>query len=315
MPLAASDSARSCGKVATPYRRLSIYLKNTAGQNLGFSLVNCCGVAITGASVTATRSIDGGAQSSATGTVSDLGNGQYNLEMSQADTNGNHISFLFRATNAVQVEKSIDTTLGSYVNGAGGIHFTNPWEFLPLATAAANVAAYDSSSTAQDSTTTAFFDEMDRRGVKNTWSGWTANTYQTLLDVSSGKGLVANLIGPTAGSSAVTTFKFTIDGAPEVEIPVGVVSGNRAILTPGLYNFRDYNFDGNLGFPGAETLNAGKTQFTNTSSVIHVLPWRTYRGTPLLRFNSSIKIEAKHSANITNSTATAYSAVMYRLGL
>lgn len=85
--------------------------KNTSGQNLGFKLVNAStGAALTGATVTVYRSIDGGAQAAATGTVSEKGNGQYSLALSSADVNGNQISFLFVATGAVLEEKTIATT-------------------------------------------------------------------------------------------------------------------------------------------------------------------------------------------------------------
>ena len=88
-----------------------MYRKNVAGQNLPFALVNAAtGAALTGATVTARRSIDGGAQASATGTVSELANGQYNLALSQADTNGNHIGILLTATNAIPAHFTLVTT-------------------------------------------------------------------------------------------------------------------------------------------------------------------------------------------------------------
>lgn len=88
-----------------------MYRKNTAGQNLGFALVSAStGAALTGATVTVYRVVDGLTQASATGTVSEKGNGQYNLALSQADTNGNQVSFLFVAPGAVPVEKTIVTT-------------------------------------------------------------------------------------------------------------------------------------------------------------------------------------------------------------
>lgn len=101
------------------------YLKNTAGQNLGFALVSTAdGSAVTGATVTARRSIDGGAQASATGAVSEKGNGQYNLAMSQADTNGDEVSFLFTASGAVGVEKTIAFSTSS---GGGGSTMVFNW--------------------------------------------------------------------------------------------------------------------------------------------------------------------------------------------
>jgi len=84
--------------------------KNVSGQYLYFALVNATtGAALTGATVTARRSIDGAAQANCTGTVSEPGNGQYQIALSQADTNGNNIGYLFTATNAIPV--SITATL------------------------------------------------------------------------------------------------------------------------------------------------------------------------------------------------------------
>jgi hypothetical protein len=76
--------------------------KNVAGQHLYFSLINATtGAALTGATVTGYRAIDGGAQASVTGAISEEANGQYKLALSQADTNGNQIGFLFMATGAI----------------------------------------------------------------------------------------------------------------------------------------------------------------------------------------------------------------------
>jgi hypothetical protein len=78
--------------------------KNVSGQYLYFALINATtGAALTGATVTARRSIDGAAQAACTGTVSEPGNGQYQLALSQADTNGNDIGYLFTATGAIPV--------------------------------------------------------------------------------------------------------------------------------------------------------------------------------------------------------------------
>lgn len=89
-----------------------MYRKNVASQFLCFTLVNAStGVILTGATVTAKRSIDGGAQASVTGTVSEKSSsGQYELAMSQADTNGNNIGFLFTASSAIPVSIAIVTT-------------------------------------------------------------------------------------------------------------------------------------------------------------------------------------------------------------
>lgn len=88
-----------------------MYRKNTAGQYVYFALVNATtGAALTGATVTGKRGIDGAAQASVTGTISEDAGGQYHLAMSQADVNGNNIGYLFTATNAIPVSISVVTT-------------------------------------------------------------------------------------------------------------------------------------------------------------------------------------------------------------
>jgi heme-degrading monooxygenase HmoA len=96
-----------------------MYRKNTASQYVYFCLVNATtGGALTGATVTAYRALDGGVQASATGTTTELANGQYRFSLSQADTNGNYGSFLFLATNAVPVEKTVVFTEANPQDGA-----------------------------------------------------------------------------------------------------------------------------------------------------------------------------------------------------
>ncbi len=89
-----------------------MYQKNTAGQTIGFALVVAStGAALTGATATVYRVLDGGAQAAATGTVTEKGNGQYSFAFSQADTNANLGSFLFTAATAVPVEKTVVFTV------------------------------------------------------------------------------------------------------------------------------------------------------------------------------------------------------------
>lgn len=95
-----------------------MYRKNTAGQSIYFALINATtGGALTGAIVTARRALDATAQATATGTVTELGNGQYRFDLSQADTNANYGSYLFTATNAVPVEKTVVFTAANPTNG------------------------------------------------------------------------------------------------------------------------------------------------------------------------------------------------------
>lgn len=88
-----------------------MYRKNVASQTIYVAMVNATtGAAITSATVTAVRSIDGASQGAATGSMVEDGNGQYHLSASQADMNGNNIGFLFTATGAVPVSICVVTT-------------------------------------------------------------------------------------------------------------------------------------------------------------------------------------------------------------
>ena len=88
-----------------------MYRRNVSSQHIPFALVSATdGSAIAGATVTAYRSIDGGSQAGVGGTVTSLGNGQYDFAPSQADMNGNVIGFLFTASGAINVHLTVVTT-------------------------------------------------------------------------------------------------------------------------------------------------------------------------------------------------------------
>lgn len=87
------------------------YQKNVAANDIPFVMVDSTDHVTrkTGLTVTATRSIDGAAFGSATGTVSEVASGAYVLDASQADMNGNNIIFRFTGTAADPVELHIKT--------------------------------------------------------------------------------------------------------------------------------------------------------------------------------------------------------------
>lgn len=196
--------------------------------------------------------------------------------------------------------------------GNGGIHYTDPWD-VPLAGygVATSIEATDSGDVQRDSTTTAFFTELARRGEQEQ-TNWTSDTYKTIVNVS-GRGLFAGYVGCTAGGSETHTVEITVDGgAARVFAITGMASGDRAFVLCAPFLAID---PGGYEASGAEALDSGKnitTGMVSTSATI--LPWSSiiHAGTPLLKFSASLLVRAKHSANITNSTATAYSAVMYR---
>lgn len=93
--------------------------KNVAGQNFTFELIAAAtDTGLTGATIVGFTSRDGGAQASTAGTITELGHGAYNYAPTQAETNGNCVSFLMTATNAVP-ENLMFLTGGLHKNVAG----------------------------------------------------------------------------------------------------------------------------------------------------------------------------------------------------
>ena len=95
--------------------------QNVAGQHIGFAALNVVFGAITGTSGFAAYCVlDGAAQVAATGTVSDMGHGQYSFALSAADTFANNGSIHFTMTGMIPVEKTYWTravTTGGYTVG------------------------------------------------------------------------------------------------------------------------------------------------------------------------------------------------------
>tara|TARA_R110000751_G_scaffold13143_9_gene44476 strand:- start:258 stop:881 length:624 start_codon:yes stop_codon:yes gene_type:complete len=200
-----------------------------------------------------------------------------------------------------------------------GQHFKDPWLLLPYFSTATAIYLTDYGGTTRTSATTAFFTGMSQRGVEEQ-TDWASDTYKTLVSVT-GKGLCGGMIGPTSAASGTTTFEITVDGLLTEIAVADIASGSRGFLVAGGM------FEGN-GFTSTpvatyswsygDNLSTDKTTFISLpGNDNYWQPWSTgaFLGTAYLRFNTSLLVRAKHSAAITNSTATAYSGVMYRKGL
>ena len=86
--------------------------KNVAKNNFPFFMADETDgrTAETGLTVTARRSIDGGAFGACAGAVAEIGNGMYVIDLTQADTNGNEIIYRFSATGAADTFITVNTT-------------------------------------------------------------------------------------------------------------------------------------------------------------------------------------------------------------
>lgn len=84
--------------------------KNTAGQYLTFVLIKIAdGLVLTGASPTGYVTIDAASQTGIGGSIAETANGQYRVTLSQGDTNGDEIGYLFTAATAVAVNITLTT--------------------------------------------------------------------------------------------------------------------------------------------------------------------------------------------------------------
>lgn len=108
--------------------------KNVASQHVPFGMVSSTtGLPLAGLTVTAKLTQDGGASATASGAVSDVGDGLYDWAPSQGDTNCVAMALMFSATGAVAVPMTIFTTA---LNPGDAVRFG----MTALPNAAANAA-------------------------------------------------------------------------------------------------------------------------------------------------------------------------------
>ena len=85
--------------------------KNVAGQILTIAAVNATtGAALTGATISMRRCLDGTFAAGGATITEDTGLGFYKVAFTQADTNGNNVGYFFTATNMVPVNITGCTT-------------------------------------------------------------------------------------------------------------------------------------------------------------------------------------------------------------
>ena len=87
--------------------------KNVAGQFVHIAAVNATtGAALTGATVSIRRCLDGTFAAGGATITEDTGLGFYKVALTQADTNGNDVAYFFTATNMIPVCLNVVTTAG-----------------------------------------------------------------------------------------------------------------------------------------------------------------------------------------------------------
>jgi hypothetical protein len=86
-----------------------VFAKNKALSAFVFPLIDGAGAAVTGASVTAQRSIDGGALAACANSVAEISAGLYKIDLAATDLNGTTIELLFTAVGALDAHFEIVT--------------------------------------------------------------------------------------------------------------------------------------------------------------------------------------------------------------
>jgi hypothetical protein len=197
-----------------------------------------------------------------------------------------------------------------------GVNFSSPYDFLKSEVASGSLGIRNSSLTLYASTVADFWTQLDIVGASDD-TNFTANTYKTILSVSSGPGLLNHVIGPTSlAGTPTTTFGIAIDGAAEIEVPVTLsTTTRRAVLGPVIQN--EFLSTSNYINAAPGGINASKSvlQFGGAQSMPSPQGMR-FLGTPALRWRNSITVRIKTSEN--NSTTTnreRSSGCAYMLGV
>lgn len=85
--------------------------KNVAGQFVHIAAINATtGAALTGATISMRRCLDGTFAAGGATITEDTGTGFYKVALAQADTNGNNIGYFFTATNMIPIALNVITT-------------------------------------------------------------------------------------------------------------------------------------------------------------------------------------------------------------
>lgn len=196
------------------------------------------------------------------------------------------------------------------------INFKRLWKMIPKTggTSSNAFATYTGSTTSTNGDNqTLMWTVLSNRGAVDS-SAKTANTFASILNVSSGKGEMAAIIGPIVNADGCTSFEITRDGEGPYLVHVSTSAGSRAGL---LSNFGVANTQAYVNNATTFNLNTSKSVFT--SSVQAIVPtWEQikYEGVPVLEYLRSLLIRvAITSDNSSTTNNERYAAVMYRAGL
>lgn len=204
--------------------------------------------------------------------------------------------------------------MGIFSNEA--FQLENPSALLRYELDPSAVNVINASPAANDLSTTASFTSLNTQGLADT-TNWSTDTFKTLLSVSE-PGELVGYVGPTVATAGdVHTVEITVDGVVST-IAMTTTSNTRrpALLAMGPTQGASFTTALNATALVAPSMSTNKRQivFTGFNNVA-VPTWHLVGmfKPPLLVWKNSLLVRAKNSVAITNSTATAFSALIYRL--
>ncbi len=191
--------------------------------------------------------------------------------------------------------------------GSGGVNFTEPKKFDRNLCLASGLRTFNASVSGTASTSAGFFTNGALSGADDD-TNWTADTYKTLLNVSSGSGQLGALVGPTSlAGTPTTTWRITVDGTAYTVAVVHSTTAERAVLGAVFEDGGAGGFYNTALFPyrAPDSVSSDKTtQRFGTALGLVIAPWATIRvlNIPVLEYKTSLLVECKTSEN--NSTTT-----------
>ena len=216
--------------------------------------------------------------------------------------------------------------LSTYAGG-GSRWITNPKHLNALAIVQTQLYAKVSRLSSQGAGVAAFFTGLARRGAQTSIA--VADTYVTLLDITSGSGFAFNFVSPTHTAAFVPTIRITVDGVVYTIAPsASIALNNRLVLGPVINGVSVSTIGGaaisgdipgpsSAGDVGFRDAAVGGVAVVDGSASDMSIPLPgdvlTY-GLQSLRFETSLKVEMKASLLSANAV-DRQCAVTHRLDL
>ena len=116
--------------------------KNTSGQSFFFELLTAAGAPVTSGTVTGYVTKDAAAQAALAGTITHVGNGQYRVALTQADTNADILGYLFTHATGLPVSLSVATDTAA----AAATALAGTWSYDPTLMESATVGTFTGST-------------------------------------------------------------------------------------------------------------------------------------------------------------------------